>query len=189
MSKKPFDISKLTESVEVDEVDLAPMLALMVTLIPILLLSSAFTQLHGTRATLPQMIKGLANENQTNEERAQLFVKVDGSVVSINWSKGSDKDTFIKSYNIAAAEGANQLSQALVSLKKRDPQLVLANLEPSEKTSYDQINKAIDLLKKPTGQNSQRIEFEIADPKTGLVAKTQQMFPVVEIANIYSGGL
>lgn len=177
-SKKNFSVTQHVG--EEDDIDLAPMLALMVTLIPILLLSSAFTPLKATHSKLPQIAEAVFSEN-SDADKASITILIDKAQTSILWQKGEDQ--FRKSYNLSTE--TDQFVIDLESLKDKDPQLVLARIEPSDDVLYDRVHQVVDLVKKPKSPGK---TFSITDPSSGKTITSSDLFPVIEFSNLFSGG-
>lgn len=167
------------------ELDLAPLLAVMVKLVPVLLVSSAFVQMMIVETELPQVVQQAIQAQQNNPNAAQLAIelsKKDGvrfiitenekqkvEVVALNQSKEFDLPTVHAKFQ---------------ELKKTHPQIFRIELSPEADVSYKEIIGVMDEARR---SRSTDVRFPVKDIKTGQDTSTDYMFPEVVFANMMDG--
>jgi biopolymer transport protein ExbD len=166
------------------ELDLAPLLAVMVKLVPVLLISAAFVQVSIVETELPQVVKeAIQREDDPNQpKKATVQLRVDKSrnvEISVAF-QGQQNDSKIAavpgerpSVNIAAVHAA------LVATKSEYSNTFRIEFAPSPEVSYAEIVRLMD-----TARKTNETQFEIIDPKTGQPASTKFMFPDVVFTNM-----
>ena len=167
------------------ELDLAPMLALMVTLIPILLLSTQFLQIVVIDTALPQTVQEAIEKDRNKKDRDvsialemnegrgfNLLVTIDGKV----------KDRF-KIPKQGKEWNFKELHQKLVFVKKQHPKIFRLDLNPGSAVQYEQIVKVMDAARKLEKEDG---KVSITG-KDNQMAETDIMFPDVIFANLVEG--
>ena len=170
---------KESENKEVD-IDLAPMLALMVTLIPILLLSSAFVHVRVIETSLPQAVAQIIKKNLDDEKNAKVSVQSQDSgkvPFAVTSKDGKTTRESIKGEDGKInREGLIELAH---QIKSDNPNVFRVEVKPSKTVNYESIVTAMDLLRQ-----SASTEFDIVDPDTGEQARTNIMFPDVVFVDL-----
>lgn len=168
------------------ELDLAPMLALMVCLIPIMLLATVFVRVTLIETPLPQVVQEAMQRDEADKDKKvlislqmdnkrgfQLKVSRAGQTLSAKQIPLSSN----REWDLTA------LHKELVDLKKAYPDVFRLEISPGEEVAYDHIVKVID-----EARNSREGEpkFEVTgdDGKKG---ETDLMFPNVYFANVMEG--
>ena len=161
------------------DIDLAPMLALMVTLIPILLLSSVFVRVTMIETELPQVIQQAIKNNRKNKNALpQISLYIEGSKkvrVSVLHGRKKNEKTFEA---VSEKIDEKKLYEHMVSLKRQFPEVFRIEINPSNKADYDSIVKVLDQTRR-----SRKELFPVKDKETGKMAETSLMFPDVVFAN------
>jgi biopolymer transport protein ExbD len=183
MPRKRFEIhSAHTEF----ELDLAPLLAVMVKLVPVLITSSVFVQNMIIESELPQGVQAAieqkADENKTPIISLNASLK-DGFVVetTLNNQIIDQKKiplTANKTFNLS------DLNKALQEVKIKYPDVFQLQLHPADGVIYDEIVKIIDTARK---SNDPKIQFPLKSQDASKVETTPFMFPDVVFANILEG--
>lgn len=168
------------------ELDLAPLLAVMVKLVPVLLISSAFVQLMMVETELPQVVKEAVNQNNDpKNELAKIRLSADGtkgiSIVIIE--KGKEKETVVPMKNNAYDFAA--LHEKLVAIKKEYPKVFKIDLLPGAGVEYGDIIRMMDEARR--SRNNQ-ITFPVFDAQKNAETQTPFMFPEVVFANSLESG-
>jgi biopolymer transport protein ExbD len=161
------------------------MLALMVTLIPILLLSTQFMQIVVIETPLPQVVQEAIEQDRKKVEREvsialempdgqgfNLMVTVDGKVQDRFKipKQGDDWDY-------------KELHKKLVTVKRQHPKIFRLNLNPGAKVSYEHIVKVMD-----AARNLEKEDGKVTiSGKDNQVEETDIMFPDVIFANLVEG--
>jgi biopolymer transport protein ExbD len=168
------------------ELDLAPLLAVMVKLVPVLITSSVFVQAMIIESELPQGVQA-AMEQKLEENKSP--------VISLNVSQ---KDGFTleatlnnqvieqKKIPLAADHKYNfsDLHKALQEVKAKHPEVFQLQLHPDAGVIYDEIVKVIDTARK---SNDPKIQFPLKTQDATKAETTPFMFPDVVFANILEG--
>ncbi len=164
------------------ELDLTPLLAIIMKLVPVLVISSSFLQLTQIETELPQVIKQqIENQKQDPDKMAQIKIQTDAKHgMSVLVAKGSDSDTFT-----VPADNGNlnlaMLNAKLVEIKKKNPEVFKIDLAPDDSLTYSEIVTILDGSRKSASHE----EFVFIDPKTGKEVKTDFLFPEVVFNNIF----
>lgn len=168
------------------ELDLAPMLALMVTLIPILLLSTVFVQVVVIESPLPQVVKEAIEEDRKKKEREVLVTldmgKKSGFALKVNVD-GKNTNTYLVP-NKAGNLDIKELHKKLAIVKRSHPKVFRLDLFPAADVGYSDIVKVMDSARKLTAEEG---KVKIQNSKTNEVAETDLMFPDVVFANVVEG--
>lgn len=168
------------------ELDLAPMLSMMVTLIPILLLSTAFVQIKIIETPLPQVVAQAIEKSKSNEEpRAEIVIESNlttGFTVVVNRYKGSAERIIIP--NVNGKFNYDGLHQKLYQVKNEFPEIFRVSLRPDVAIPYSEIVKAIDEARRTkTGEAS----ITLIDKEKNESAHTDLMFPEVVFSDVVEG--
>ncbi|OYZ16056.1 MAG: hypothetical protein B7Y39_16205 [Bdellovibrio sp. 28-41-41] len=164
------------------ELDLTPLLAIIMKLVPVLVISSSFLQLTQIETDLPQVVKQqIENQKLNPEKMAQIKILVDDSKsLSVIVTKGDATDTSKIPANGASLNLAG-LNAKLVEIKKKNPEVFKIELAPNDAMSYSEVVTILDGSRK----SSTNDEFTFVDPKTGKEVKTDFLFPEVVFNNIF----
>ena len=173
-----------TENLEFD-LDLAPLLAVMVKLVPVLLLSSAFIQLMVIETELPQAVQQAVEESQTQDNQVFISMAIsnkNGITIAIN--KNGELTTETVAKNAKGEFDLGELNKKLADIKKAHPTVFKLSISPDADVSYKEIVKIMDESRKARDKN---IKFPVFDKKTNQQIFTDYMFPEIEFANIMEG--
>jgi len=184
---KTYHKMKKSEDIEANfELDLSPMLALMVCLIPIMLLSTVFVKVTVIETPLPQAVQKAIEEDRNKKDRQidvslemknnktlALIVKQDGKVeVQKSLTSVGDQWNF------------GELNSLLVEVKKAHPKVFRLSLFPSESIAYEEIVKLMDEVRTV---KDDKVKLYITDDETKEQVETNIMFPDVIFGNILEG--
>lgn len=166
------------------ELDLAPLLAVMVKLVPVLLVSSAFVQMMIIETELPQVVQEAIKQQDDNVKAAHITLevnKVDGVKIIVE-NNGEEKVEVVanKDKKIDYAT----LHAKLVELKKANPQIFKIDLSPDADVAYKDLVAIMDEARK---SKSNDIKFKFTDKKTGVESQTDYMFPEIVFSNVMDG--
>jgi biopolymer transport protein ExbD len=166
------------------ELDLAPLLAVMVKLVPVLLISSAFVQMMVVETELPQVIKeAIEQQEQKTKTQITLEMKTD-SGFDIVVKDESGKESTINVPQVNQKWDYKNLHLQLREVKKQNPNIFKLNFAPGEKVSYQDLIKATDEARK---SRDPQVLFEVEDLKKNKKSKTDYMFPEVIFVNMMEG--
>lgn len=180
-AKKSFSTSQKSEF----ELDLAPLLAVMVKLVPVLLISSAFVQMSIIETELPQVVKeAIERQEQNPDQVPQVSINVNESGFTLEIKeKGEVKSSQIplttdKSYNWSL------LKSSLVEFKKKYPDIFKLEINPSESLKYEQIVRVMDEVRKSPQAG---MTWKFIDPNTKKEVATEYFFPEITFGNTSEG--
>lgn len=167
------------------ELDLAPLLAVMVKLVPVLLISSAFVQMMVIETQLPQVVQqAIEKQEQKKENVTNIVLEADHSqgIRLIVTEKGQEKVE-----TVPMKDGAFDyptLHAKLIELKRGHPEVFKIEISPGDKVPYKEIVKIMDEARQ---SRSSEITFPVFDEKQGKEVTTDYMFPEIVFANMMEG--
>ena len=165
------------------DLDLAPLLAVMVKLVPVLLISSAFVQMMVIETELPQVVSEAIQKQENQPNPTTVALEVDTKEVRIVTTvKGQEKVQTIP--NKAGVIDYEAVNQRLVAVKKENPEVFKIELSPDGAVPYNDIVKIMDEARQA---RDSKIRFPVLDSKTGQNVETQYMFPEVVFVNMMEG--
>lgn len=165
------------------ELDLAPLLAVMVKLVPVLLVSSAFVQVMTVETDLPQAVKE-AIQQQEQKPTTNIQIKAskkDGLQIIV--AKGGSQ----KTESIPLKDGNfdfQSLHLALQKVKSENPEVFKIELSPDENVAYRDVVKMTDEARR---SRDKKVTFPVYDSKENKTVMTDYMFPDVVFTNIFEG--
>ena len=167
------------------DLDLAPLLAVMVKLVPVLLVSSAFVQMMIVETELPQVIQEALAQSEKNTKATQVSIYIDKNkgVTLVTLKNGVEKTQQINNDN-AQNFNFKEIHNAAIEIKKENPEVFKMDFNPSENVPYKDIVKIMDEVRK---SHKTDINFPIKDEKTGEVTNTNYMFPEIIFSNVTEG--
>lgn len=167
------------------ELDLAPLLAVMVKLVPVLLISSSFMQLMMIESDLPQVVKAAIEKNQQDQKR---------TIVQLEINKKKGITLIVEKNGRALAETIpNQgdgsfdflaLNKKLEIVKSENPEVFRIELLPAAEISYKEIVHVMDETRRARDKS---VKFPVFDATLGKQVETDYMFPDVVFANVVGG--
>lgn len=166
------------------ELDLAPLLAVMVKLVPVLLVSSAFVQMMIIETELPQIVQQAVAREEKKENPTVVNLTLDKSegvrITTTKNGKESVKSVALqgKDFNFAGVH------QAIIEVKKENPEVFKIEFNPAANVSYKEIVKMMDEVRK---SNDNNVVFPLKDEKSGNTTNTDYMFPEVVFSNVTEG--
>lgn len=160
------------------DLNLAPFLDIIVSVIPMLLLSVAFIQIKMIETPIPQVVaEKIASNEKPVPVTLGLVANKTGFVIEIN-ERGK-----VRKQTIPLKEGKldfDALTAAAIALKQKYTDVFKVDFSPAENVSYSEIVATMDSLRRlPTGQ---KVSFK--DDKTGEPVETDLMFPDVTFSNV-----
>ncbi|MBT4762268.1 MAG: hypothetical protein HOO06_11260 [Bdellovibrionaceae bacterium] len=168
------------------EIDLSPLLALMVTLIPMMLLATVFVKVSIVETPLPQAVKQAIEKDRKKKKRE--------IVIELKMSNSKEFDLIVKygastKYRKQVAgknfkENLNQLHKHLVQVKKQHPKIFQIQFLPSEEVAYEDIVKVMDEARKIKA-NDEPIFLENSEQNKPVELKV--MFPDLIFKNLLEG--
>ncbi len=174
---------RVNQSGEFD-LDLAPLLAVMVKLVPVLLLSSAFVQMMVIETELPQVVSEAIQRNDKQETPTTVALEVDpkAGIHIILTVKGKEKVETVKL--LGGVYDYKGLHEKLVAVKKAHPEVFKLELNPDGKVPYDDVVKIMDEARQARDNT---VHFPVFDTKQGKEVDTNYMFPEIIFTNMMEG--
>ncbi len=171
---------------EIKEPDLAPMLSMMVTLIPILLLATAFVQIKIIETPLPQLVEqAIARDRENDQRKAEISVGVDignGFVITVKNDQGPEK--VLRVPNVEGQFNYDGLHEKLYRVKLEQTDIFRIVLVPHAEVPYSVLVKTMDAARRVRPNEA---KFVIRDEQKKEQAETDLMFPDVVFGNIIEG--
>lgn len=166
------------------ELDLAPLLAVMVKLVPVLLVSSAFVQMMVIESELPQVVNEAIHREEKNPNPTNIALEIDAKdgIRIVVTEKGQENVETIPLKNGGFDYAA--LHQKLIAVKKGHPDIFKLELNPDGKVPYNDIVKIMDEARQARDTS---IKFPVFDTKQGKNVETNYMFPEIIFANTMEG--
>jgi len=167
------------------ELDLAPLLAVMVKLVPVLLVSSAFVQLMTIETQLPQVVQQAIEKNEKDLKATHITLEVkekDGVKIVVN-KDGKDSVEMVPKKADGTYDFA-RLQERLRDVKMHNPEVFKIDLSPDAGVSYNDIVHVMDEARRSRDSN---VKFPVFDKATNQETKTDYMFPEVTFANTMEG--
>lgn len=175
---------KISHSYEF-ELDLAPLLAVMVKLVPVLLISSAFVQVMVIETDLPQAVKEAVQNQEDNKDLASVQIDVSRQegikvIVEKQGQQSVEKIPVMTdgSFDLQA------LHKQLQKVKAENPKVFRLELVPGGDVSYKEIVKIMDEARKSRDKD---VRFPVWDSTKQKDVETDYMFPDVTFANVMEG--
>jgi biopolymer transport protein ExbD len=168
------------------ELDLAPLLAVMVKLVPVLITSSVFVQVMIIESELPQGVQAAIEQNQEKNKVPIISLNVSQKEGFTIEATLNNQVLEQKKIPLAADKKMNleDLNKALQLVKSKYPDVYQLQLHPEAGIVYDEIVKIIDASRK---SNDPKVQFPIKTQDASKVETTPFMFPDVVFADILEG--
>ncbi len=166
------------------ELDLAPLLSVMVKLVPVLLLSSAFVQVMVIETDLPQAVQQAVQQNNENPTAAVQLTIDSKEGFKVIVQKGSDQ----KVEQIPLLKDNNwdlkTLHATLAKVKQQHPEVFKIEFNPAANVPYRDIVKFMDEARKAKNKD---LKFPVINKKDNTTFMTDYMFPDVVFTNVMDG--
>lgn len=142
------------KSSEVKELDLAPMLSLMVSLIPMILLSVSFYKVQSFDSSIFAQESSQKETEKGLKETPSAFLTVSNNRDATILIKTSKK--VLKRFNINDSAGQisyKKLEKTFKHIKQEWPMIASLKVNPQSNVSYDELIAVFDLGKKVDTEN------------------------------------
>lgn len=164
------------------ELNLAPLLDIIVSVIPMLLLSVVFVQIRMIETSVPQVVaKKIQEQKEDKKPDVTIALKVNkasGFNFVLN-EKGRKQE-----FKVGLKDGKfdyESLSKAAINLKRQYSDIFAIDLLPDGAVAYDDLVQTMDSVRRLP---SSEAKLKVTDKKTGESAETDLMFPDVTFANV-----
>lgn len=167
------------------DLDLAPLLAVMVKLVPVLLISSAFVQMMIIETDLPQVVQQ-AIEQQNNTPKPTLVAVEMSKKLGLKIVITEDGKQTVETVALNKDQQLDlpNVQAKFLEIKKAHPEVFKIEMNPEEDVPYKDVVQVMDAARK---SRSSDVKFPIKDLKTGADTSTQYMFPEVVFGNMMDG--
>lgn len=166
------------------EINLAPMLDIIVSIVPMLLLSVVFFKVTVIDTKVPQPTSKPVAEEKKKDRDVTLKL-------AISHSKGMDlsivengKENRVSVSKTMDEGSYGALKAEILRLKQKYPEVFQIELNPEEDVSYSEIVKVMDRVRSRSAQDP-KISF--MDKETGKAVETDLLFPDIVFANVAGG--
>lgn len=165
------------------ELDLAPLLAVMVKLVPVLLLSSAFVQVMMVETDLPQAVKeAIKKDEEKPTANIQIQASTKEGIKVVIAKAGAQK---IESVPLKDGNFDFQsLHKTLQKVKAENPEVFRVELTPDADVAYRDVVKITDEARR---SRDRKVTFPVHDTKENKTVMTDFMFPDVVFTNVFDG--
>lgn len=165
------------------ELDLAPLLAVMVKLVPVLLVSSAFVQVMTIETDLPQAVKE-AIQQQEQKPTASIQIKASHKEgIQVIIAKGGVQKVEAVPLKDGKFDFEN-LHLALRKVKTENPEVFKIELAPEADVAYRDVVRMTDEARR---SRDKKILFPVHNSKENRTVMTDYMFPDVVFTNVFDG--
>lgn len=171
------------------ELNLAPMLDIIVSIVPMLLLSVVFVRITVVETPVPQAVeKAVAAANEKNKDLIQVRMSVaKDRVVHITIVDKAAGREVNKEYSVSAKDSkpdTDSLYKQIVSIKKEYPDVFKMELNPEESVPLEEIIAVMDSVR-TTKDKETKVVF--TDSTTGKPIETNLLFPDIVFGNVAGG--
>lgn len=166
------------------ELNLAPMLDIIVSIVPMLLMSIAFVHVTVVDTPVPQAVEKAMAAANDKKDQVQILLSVSketGFRFTVN-DKGQTHDVNVALNGKDLDQVA--LHKATIELKKQYPDVFRVELNPDEKVPLNEIIATMDSLR-TIGSGDQKVTFHDVD--SGKSIETNLVFPDVVFGNVTGG--
>ncbi len=166
------------------ELNLAPMLDIIVSIVPMLLMSIAFVHVTTIDTPIPQVVeKAIAAANEKNKDQIQVLLNVSGTTgfkLVVNDKGQSTEHLLALKDNKLDLDG---LYKEVVTLKKTYSDVFRMELNPEESVPLNDIVSVLDSVRTiKTGDPKMTFKDEAGKP-----IETNLLFPDVVFGNVTGG--
>lgn len=166
------------------ELNLAPMLDIIVSIVPMLLMSIAFVHITVVDTPVPQAVEKAMAAADNKKDQVQILLAVSketGFRFTIN-EKGETHDVNVPLKGTDLDLVA--LHKETIELKKKYPDVFRVELNPEEKVPLEQIVLTMDQLR-TIAKDESKVTF--TDVDSGKSIETNLVFPDVVFGNVTGG--
>lgn len=175
------------------DLNLAPMLDIIVSIIPMLLLSVVFVRITVVDTPIPQAVEqAVAAANEKNKDLVQVSMMVtkDRSVRITVIDRGQNKDFEVPGKLSATATDGKivvdieGLYERAVAIKREYPDVFRMEFNPDETLPLEDVVVVMDQVRRLKGSEA-KVQF--TDSTSGKAIETDLMFPDVVFGNVAGG--
>ncbi len=161
------------------DLNLAPILDIIVSIVPLLLLSVAFVQVKMIDTSVPQVV---AEASERANDKSQTTI-----ALSVSKTKGFTievtKDGKVTPTSVPNKNGTwdlDGLHAAAFLVKEKNPEVFRMDMSPEKDVNLNELVTVMDKLRRTP--DAKKVAF--TDPESKQVIQTELMFPSVLFANV-----
>lgn len=167
------------------ELDLAPLLAVMVKLVPVLLISSAFVQVMSVETELPQAVKEAVQKQEDDKSLASVQLSVSSKEgIKVIIAKDGQQKTDLVPLKADGSFDLPALHKEMQKVKAENPKVFRIELAPEGDVAYKELVKIMDETRKSRDSS---VRFPVWDSQKNQNVETDYMFPDVVFSNMMEG--
>lgn len=161
------------------DLNLAPILDIIVSIVPLLLLSIAFVQVKMIDTSVPAVVAEAAQRaNEKSETTVKLTVsKTKGFVFEVT-KDGKTSPTPVANKN--GKWDMDALQGVAFGIKEKNPEVFRVDMAPENDVDLNELVVVMDKLRR--SPDAKKVAF--VDPANGARVETELMFPNVLFANV-----
>ena len=188
----PMRALKTREEDATFELNLAPMLDIIVSIIPMLLLSVVFVQITVIETPIPQAVEqAVAAANEKNKDLVQVRMSVanDRTVMITIVDRGATKEFQVAGIGSGTEAKADLdgLYKQVMAIKKQYPDVFRLELNPSDTVPLVDIVGVMDSVRTTRVENGKPVKLSFTDVTTGKPVETNLLFPDIVFGNVAGG--
>ena len=172
------------------DLNLAPMLDIIVAIIPMLLLSVVFVRVTTIETQVPQVVEqavAAANEKNKDVVQLRLALNADRTVVITVTDRGQTTDLTVAGVN-SQSKGptvdVDGIHKQILSLKQKYPDVFRVEFNPAEQIPLTEIVAVMDSIR-TTRSGESKVVFN--DVRTGQPIETNLLLPDIVFGNVTGG--
>jgi biopolymer transport protein ExbD len=174
------------------DLNLAPMLDIIVSIIPMLLLSVVFVDITVIDTPIPQAVeKAVAAANDKNKDLVQvrMGVATDRSIAITIMDRGTPKEYSVGAKMLDGKSKADLdgLHDKIMAIKKEYPDVFRMELNPSDTVPLEEIVGVMDAVRTTRSVNGKQLKVSFTDATTGKAIETNLLFPDIVFGNVAGG--
>lgn len=165
------------------DINLAPMLDVIVAIVPMLLMSVVFLKVNMIEAQIPQIVAEAIQNNKNKPNPVTIALAIQGTAFKWEVTVNGKKNDIV----VPAVDGKPNLDglyKEAALLKRKYPDIFKVEIKPSKEVSLDRIVATLDKIRRLKTDEG-KVSFK--DEKTGNMVDTDLMFPEVVFADILEG--
>jgi biopolymer transport protein ExbD len=161
------------------DLNLAPILDIIVAIVPLLLLSIAFVQVKMIDTSVPTVVaEAIQRANEKSETTVGLKIsKTKGFTFEVS---KAGKSTPVTIGNKGKDWDLDSLLAAAFSIKQQNPEVFRIDMAPESDVNLEELVVVMDKLRRTP--DTQKVAF--VDPTSGQKVETELMFPNILFANV-----
>ncbi len=174
------------------DLNLAPMLDIIVSIIPMLLLSVVFVDITVIDTPIPQAVeKAVAAANEKNKDLVQvrMGVALDRSIAITIVDRGTTKEYSVSALVKDGTSKAdlNGLHDKVLAIKKEYPDVFRLELNPTDTVPLEEIVSVMDAVRTTRNVDGKQVKVSFTDATTGKAIETNLLFPDIVFGNVAGG--